>query len=58
MAKEKTDKCKHPACNCSVENGNEYCSLYCQSVGIDHPSDACECGHTECAVGEAVGAAG
>ena len=58
MAETKPQTCAHPGCNCTLPKGSEYCSPYCQSVRIDHLSIACECGHTECAAGETVGAAG
>ncbi len=57
MAEKKTDKCAHPGCECTVPKGSEYCSPYCESVG-NRPAIACNCGHTECGAGEAVGAAG
>jgi len=57
MADKKTPKCAHPGCECPVQKGNKYCSPYCESVG-SRLSIACECGHTECAGGEAVRAAG
>ena len=56
MAEKKTDKCAHPACECTVPKGSKYCSPYYEGVG-DRPPPA-NCGHTECAAGETVGAAG
>ncbi len=58
MAENKAEKCAHPACNCPVPKGSKYCSPYCESIPINHLSIACNCGHGECAAGEAVGAAG
>jgi len=58
MAEKKTGKCTHPGCQCPVEDGEKYCSEYCESLGR-LLSIACECGHTECGVAEEmVGAAG
>ena len=59
MAEKKADKCAHPGCECPVPEGTDFCSPYCESVAINRLSMmACECGHTKCAAGEAVGAAG
>ena len=57
MAENKAGTCAHPGCECLVEKGERYCSDYCESLG-KQPSFACECGHTECAAGETVRAAG
>jgi hypothetical protein len=57
MADNKTGTCAHPGCECPVEKGQRYCSDYCESLG-KLPSIACECGHSECAGSETVGAAG
>jgi len=57
MAENKAGTCAHPGCECPVEKGERYCSDYCESLG-KQPSIACECGHSECAAGETVGAAG
>jgi hypothetical protein len=57
MAEKKPDKCAHPGCECLVPEGSEYCSEYCEILG-NRLSIACDCGHTECAAGETVGAAG
>jgi hypothetical protein len=56
MAEKKADKCAHPGCECPVPKGSKYCSDYCES-SANRPSIACNCGHTECATGEAVEAA-
>jgi hypothetical protein len=56
MAETKIAKCAHPGCTCPVAKGSKYCSGYCESSG-KRESIACNCGHTECAAGEAVGAA-
>jgi len=58
MAEKKVAKCAHPGCNCPAAKDSKYCSDYCGMVTINYLSIACECGHTECAVGKAVGAAG
>jgi hypothetical protein len=53
MAEKKTAKCAHPGCNCPAAQGSKYCSPYCESSG-SRMSIACNCGHGECAAGEAV----
>jgi hypothetical protein len=58
MAEKKAEKCAHPGCNCPAAKGSKYCSTHWESVPINNLPDACECGHTECAAGKAVGAAG
>ena len=55
-ADKKPDKCAHPGCVCQVAKGSKYCSLYCECVG--NRLIYCECGHTACAAGETVAAAG
>ena len=57
MSEKKADKCNHPGCECPVPKGKKYCSPYCESM-FNQPSATCQCGHTKCAAGEAVGAAG
>jgi hypothetical protein len=56
MAEKKALKCAHPGCECPVAKGSKYCSPYCESAGT-LMSIACNCGHSECAGKEAVGAA-
>ena len=55
MAEKKTGKCAHPGCNCPAK-GSKYCGAYCEG-SASRPSIACNCNHTECASGEAAGAA-
>lgn len=55
MTDKKVQKCAHPGCECPVATGSKYCSDYCESSG-SRVSIACNCGHTECAASEAVGA--
>jgi hypothetical protein len=43
-------KCAHPACNCTVQGNNKYCSSYCEAAS-DMPDMACNCGHAGCAAG-------
>jgi len=43
----KTDKCAHPACSCTVKDGEKYCSGYCHDAG-NLADLACGCGHLEC----------
>jgi hypothetical protein len=57
MAEKKADKCAHPGCGCLVAKGSKYCSPYCERAGKEF-SIACNCGHGECAAGEAAGATG
>lgn len=42
-----TNKCKHPACNCPVDEDSEYCSPYCKDAG-DKMELSCNCGHPGC----------
>ena len=46
-----TKKCAHPACHCSVDAHNKYCSQYCQDAGRTMEI-SCNCGHAGCAVSE------
>jgi len=43
-----TQKCAHPACNCTVANGSKYCSEYCHDAA-GTTELACNCGHAGCA---------
>jgi hypothetical protein len=40
-------KCAHPACSCTVEKGEEFCSATCQGSGKTLQID-CDCGHDAC----------
>jgi len=45
------NKCAHPACNCPVEPGQEFCSSACERA----PDKAlagteCHCNHQSCAL--------
>ena len=43
-------KCAHPACICTVTEGERFCSDYCAAHSADATeNDACDCGHPECA---------
>jgi len=44
-------KCHHPACNCTVEGNNDYCSQYCKDAGKTMEI-SCNCGHGGCAISE------
>jgi hypothetical protein len=46
-----TNKCAHPACNCTVAKGDKYCSTYCHDAR-DTVELRCNCGHPGC-TGEA-----
>jgi len=43
-----TKKCAHPACNCTVENGEKYCSTYCRDAK-NTVELMCNCQHPGCA---------
>ena len=43
---EKTKKCKHSACNCLVENEDDYCGPYCREAG--KAALICSCDHDGC----------
>ncbi len=42
-----TKKCKHPACSCKVQSGEDYCSTQCAAME-DTPDVSCKCGHADC----------
>jgi hypothetical protein len=55
-------QCAHPGCACTVSEGQQYCSTYCQQHGQGRQQQAqgassgqaassphgCGCGHTAC----------
>jgi hypothetical protein len=44
-------KCAHPHCNCTVPEGDQYCSDYCMEsarTGGAKDESGCNCGHLEC----------
>ena len=41
-------KCEHPACNCTVTDGDKYCSQYCHDAR-NTLELSCNCGHPGCA---------
>lgn len=45
-------RCAHPACHCTVSNGEAYCSEHCRKR-VESPTssdpEGCRCGHPECA---------
>jgi hypothetical protein len=47
MAEEKTRKCGHPACACTVSGKEKYCSEYCKDAK-DLTELTCTCEHPEC----------
>ena len=54
MAQKKMEgKCAHPACRCFVEEGETYCSTYCEDAG-DTLEISCNCDHPGCSLAEAV----
>lgn len=43
------DECRNPTCKCEVEEGQEFCSPYCESgAGSSVPTEPCQCGHSAC----------
>jgi len=43
------ETCAHPACSCSVTNGEEFCSAHCKAASKDvEAHDTCDCGHKDC----------
>jgi hypothetical protein len=43
--------CAHPACSCTVDSGDAYCSEHCRKRVESPTSDqtpTCQCGHAEC----------
>jgi hypothetical protein len=56
MADDKAKKCAHPACQCTVSGGDDYCSQYCKDAkGTLELS--CNCGHPGCSIATAPGMA-
>jgi len=51
---EKLDKCKNPACSCSIGKGEKYCSAHCEGLQ-DKTEIVCQCGHPGCQ-GDAINA--
>ncbi len=49
MARNKK-KCEHPACNCMVDEDDDYCSPYCSDAS-ETTEISCSCGHAGCAIG-------
>ena len=47
--KDDKKKCAHPACNCSPQQGDKYCSQYCHDAR-ETLELACNCGHAGCEV--------
>ncbi len=45
-AAEKSKKCKHPPCSCTVTSG-DYCSVECETME-DTPDLECVCNHPGC----------
>ena len=41
------DTCKNPPCSCTVERGDRYCSVHCESTPNTVQID-CDCGHQSC----------
>lgn len=46
MANQITEnQCSHPGCNCTVAQGEQWCSPHCETA----PDEVlCGCGHTGC----------
>lgn len=46
---DKTQKCKHTLCNCTVADGKSYCSQICEDAKKQSATEiACQCGHPGC----------
>lgn len=41
-------KCAHEPCECTVGQGEKYCSDWCKDAGSKEVEIACECGHPPC----------
>ena len=42
--------CAHVPCNCTVSEGDPWCSEHCRSAGAGaHAAGSCGCGHAACA---------
>jgi hypothetical protein len=41
------NKCKNPACNCIPINGEDFCSIHCESTK-ETTEIMCECDHACC----------
>jgi hypothetical protein len=48
--KKNVKQCAHPACSCTVAEGDEFCSKYCEDVGKEEVEISCDCGHKGCAL--------
>jgi hypothetical protein len=42
-----TKKCGNPPCDCVPNDGEKYCSAYCEGAG-EGTDVVCHCGHAEC----------
>ncbi len=51
MATTEQKKCAHPACSCTVEHNEKYCSQRCKDAG-DEVEISCDCGHPGCSIAE------
>lgn len=51
MSKEIPGQCAHEACQCSVGEGERYCSDHCREAdeaGATSADAGCNCGHPAC----------
>jgi hypothetical protein len=49
MADDRTRKCKHANCNCTVSGDDDYCSVYCHDADKASVTDiSCSCEHDGC----------
>ncbi|MGY3038787.1 hypothetical protein ACVWWQ_000374 [Rhodanobacter sp. TND4EL1] len=46
--------CAHAPCGCKVERAGEYCSELCRQKQSGKSDEACQCGHSDCIVEEAL----
>ncbi|HSP97822.1 MAG TPA: metallothionein [Candidatus Dormibacteraeota bacterium] len=43
------ERCRHPGCQCKVEQGKQFCSPHCaQTKSAGRSGGGCDCGHSDC----------
>lgn len=51
MASERQSQCAHDGCECAVQEGQSYCSAYCERAEAERKETGeadCGCGHADC----------
>lgn len=48
MAEDHLKQCAHEPCQCTVLEGEKYCSTFCKDSGSEEVEIACGCGHPAC----------